>query len=135
MKLLSAFLSSIVTSIYFITRHQNDFSNPTRFKNPLYHDSDVNIYYTAHNQSSIENFIWVAVKSIDDGTNYFMFQNSSSYNMPDSDFSIEFITLPEKYNFSPGITNLTTAWCSECLPRDVILEWITTHAGSVYDMS
>lgn len=134
MKLLSAFLSSIVTSIFFITRHQSELDNMTKLKNPLYHNPDVKIYYTAHNQSSTENYIWVAAKSIEDGTNYFMFHNSSSYNMPDSNFTIEFITLPKIYNFSPGITNLTTAWCPECVPRQVILEWITTHADPVGDM-
>lgn len=132
MKLLSIFLSGIVTGIYYISRH-DPVVTPTKLKNPLYHDPNVNIYYTAHNQSNIENYIWVAAKSIEDGTNYFMFHNFSSYNMPDSNFTIEFITLPEIYNFSPGVTNLTTMWCPECLPREVILGWVISHADAMYD--
>ena len=119
MKLLSGFLASIVTSFWVV--HQRVES--PRLPNPLEHKTNITMYYTAHNQSILENHIWVAAKSIEDNTNFLNISDITA--LPKSDFTIKFITVPETFHFTPRVIQLAKQWCPECLPQDVIVKWIS----------
>lgn len=123
MKLLSAFLSSIVTSCWFVHKTYN---TQVVMPNPLEYKPNVTLFYTAHNQSDLDNHIWVASKSIEDNVNFLDFRKNNK-TMPDVDFTIEFIKTPERITFGPKTSELIIKFCVDCLPQQVISDWIVSR--------